>query len=66
RPISAKHAQASRFLQQSRLELATYTPLSASASPARFRIGSRHPKSAHHGTHLRKPRRKNAQPTHGV
>lgn len=54
------------------LELATHIPFAASVSPTRYRIGSRHPKSTqfgchcgkarteHRGTHLHKPRRKNA------
>jgi len=60
------------------LELATHIPFSASASSPRCRLGSRLPMSgqfgrhrgkartAHRGAHLRKPRRKNAHPSHGA
>ena len=58
------------------LELATHIPFATSVSPTRYQIGSRHPKSTqlgcycgkarteHRGTHLHKPRRKNAHPSH--
>lgn len=60
------------------LELAPHIPFSASASSPRCRLGSRLPMSgqfgchrgkartAHRGAHLRKPRRKNAHPSHGA